>query len=129
MGSLKDTFKKPEMSLQIQEEQPQTQAVATMERPTPEQEPVTQKPVQVKAADSVIKYDNLNSRVERQTKEWLDKFVRDIKDAQGKKVVKQEDLVQISLAIFKHQNINPEQITSLDELKAILTRQGLLGGN
>ena len=119
MGNLRDTFKKPEMDLKVfvndgTEESGENLQLSDIEK------------IEKVESKKIIKYDNLNSRIERDMKEWLDKYVRDIKDVQGKKVVKQEDLVQIALEILKYQNIDPAEVINLDSLKNILKEKNLL---
>jgi hypothetical protein len=118
MGNLRDNFRKPEMDLKVFVNDGTEESVENLQLPDVEAEKVESK--------KIIKYDNLNSRVERDIKEWLDKYVRDIKDVQGKKVVKQEDLVQIALEILKYQNIDPVEVINLDSLKNILKEKNLL---
>lgn len=118
MGNLRDTFRKPEMDSKVFVNDGTEESVENLQLPDVEAEKVESK--------KIIKYDNLNSRVERDIKEWLDKYVRDIKDVQGKKVVKQEDLVQIALEVLKYQNIDPVEVINLDSLKNILKEKNLL---
>ena len=113
MGNLRDTFKKPEMDLKVFVNDGIEESLENLQLPDIEK-------IEKVESKKIIKYDNLNSRIERDMKEWLDKYVRDIKDVQGKKVVKQEDLVQIALEILKYQNIDPAEVINLDSLKNIL---------
>ncbi len=119
MGNLRDTFKKPEMDLKVFVNDGIEESLENLQLPDIEK-------IEKVESKKIIKYDNLNSRIERDMKEWLDKYVRDIKDVQGKKVVKQEDLVQIALEILKYQNIDPAEVINLDSLKNILKEKNLL---
>ena len=119
MGNLRDTFKKPEMDLKVFVNDGIEESLEKLQLQDIEK-------IEKVESKKIIKYDNLNSRIERDMKEWLDKYVRDIKDVQGKKVVKQEDLVQIALEILKYQNIDPAEVINLDSLKNILKEKNLL---
>jgi hypothetical protein len=72
-----------------------------------------------------IKYDKVTVRLPIEQNDWLDEFSRKTKRLHGSKISK-EELVQLALEMLQYQNIDPAQVTSLDDVKSILKNKGLL---